>query len=225
MRNLLRKPDFQGIESSEVESEIIAETFKLTPKLIFGTMHDINFDNSTEDILYFPTFSQVKTRHSNSDIKALNCFIQSIKDAQDRIWILDAYLFKPEGKEINESLINKKINEILAWFDEETSASSIRFMTRKTDGLEALKEKCEEHMQLINTSKVGKKGRVSINLKYLPEAFEIIHDRFAIVDNELWHFGAAVAGLNAGLNASSRGWSAKTSKAIIFFDEIWNQVK
>lgn len=224
MRNLLRKPEFQGIESTEFQSEEITETFELIPKLIFGTLHDINFDNSMEDISYFPTFSQVKTKHSNKDTKALNCFIQSIKEAQDRIWILDAYLFKPEGKEISEKLINQKINKILNWFDEDLNASSIRFMTRKTDGLEDLSNKCKEHMQLINIGKVGKKGSIRIDLKYLPEAFEVIHDRFAIVDNELWHFGAAVAGLNTGLNASSRGWSAKTSKAIMFFDEIWSQV-
>lgn len=49
-----------------------------------------------------------------------------------------------------------------------------------------------------------------------------IHDRFALVDNGTWHFGATVGGGHPSINAYSRGWDAAKSRAIEFFNEIWN---
>ena len=48
-----------------------------------------------------------------------------------------------------------------------------------------------------------------------------IHDRFALIDGELWHCGATVGGLHNGFNAMSRGWSAEEHKFNEFFKEIW----
>jgi hypothetical protein len=48
-----------------------------------------------------------------------------------------------------------------------------------------------------------------------------VHDRFAIVDDELWHFGATVGGAHRSVNAFSRGWDAKTTRASEFFEEAW----
>jgi hypothetical protein len=47
------------------------------------------------------------------------------------------------------------------------------------------------------------------------------HDRFAIVDDELWHFGATVGGAHPSVNAFSRGWSASVTKAEEHFDHLW----
>lgn len=47
------------------------------------------------------------------------------------------------------------------------------------------------------------------------------HDRFAIVDNELWHFGATVGGSHPSINAFSRGWNAAETGAIRYFTELW----
>lgn len=43
-----------------------------------------------------------------------------------------------------------------------------------------------------------------------------IHDRFAIIDNELWHFGATVGGFHRDVNAVSRGWNADAHDAVQF---------
>jgi hypothetical protein len=48
-----------------------------------------------------------------------------------------------------------------------------------------------------------------------------LHDRFAIVDDELWHFGATVGGAHRSVNAFSRGWSAKETGALQYFFELW----
>lgn len=51
--------------------------------------------------------------------------------------------------------------------------------------------------------------------------FPYIHDRFAIIDNELWHFGATVGGLHNKVNAATRGWDADFHDAIRFFEIVW----
>ena len=44
-----------------------------------------------------------------------------------------------------------------------------------------------------------------ISIGKLPDK-DLIHDRFAIMDEEIWHCGAAVGGMHGALNAVSRGW-------------------
>ncbi|MDN7478493.1 hypothetical protein QZM19_22225 [Burkholderia multivorans] len=48
-----------------------------------------------------------------------------------------------------------------------------------------------------------------------------LHDRFAIVDDELWHFGATVGGAHRSVNAFSRGWDAEETHAIEYFMDLW----
>ena len=39
-----------------------------------------------------------------------------------------------------------------------------------------------------------------------------IHDRFALLDEEIWHFGWTVCGVGHTLNAYSRGWNDRNGK-------------
>jgi len=49
-----------------------------------------------------------------------------------------------------------------------------------------------------------------------------LHDRFAVLDDEVWHFGATVGGSHPALNACSRGWSDKDVGFSVLFDQIWD---
>jgi hypothetical protein len=49
-----------------------------------------------------------------------------------------------------------------------------------------------------------------------------MHDRFSIIDNELWHFGATVGGLHHLVNAATRGWNAEAHDAVRFFNDAWD---
>ena len=53
--------------------------------------------------------------------------------------------------------------------------------------------------------------------------FPFLHDRFAIVDGALWHFGATVGGGYPGLTAVSGPWPAVESRAVVFFNECWRR--
>jgi hypothetical protein len=52
--------------------------------------------------------------------------------------------------------------------------------------------------------------------------FDIFHDRFAVTDGELWHFGGTVGGIQPDLTAVSRGGSAVSQKFINLFNQVWN---
>jgi hypothetical protein len=64
-------------------------------------------------------------------------------------------------------------------------------------------------------------GKVEWKDRLSDAAFPHLHDRFAIVDDELWHFGATVGGGHPNLNAASRGWSVAATRALDFFEEVW----
>lgn len=50
------------------------------------------------------------------------------------------------------------------------------------------------------------RGNLEFSGDLKPGFFFDIHDRFAITDDELWHFGSTVGGVSGGLTALSRGW-------------------
>jgi hypothetical protein len=51
--------------------------------------------------------------------------------------------------------------------------------------------------------------------------FPYAHDRFAIVDDQLWHFGATVGGGHGSLTAASGPWPAAPSGFVDLFDRLW----
>ena len=53
--------------------------------------------------------------------------------------------------------------------------------------------------------------------------YPFLHDRFAITDGALWHFGATVGGGYSGLTAVSGPWPATETRAVEFFEECWRR--
>ena len=49
-----------------------------------------------------------------------------------------------------------------------------------------------------------------------------LHDRFAVVDGALWHFGSTVGGGHPGLTAATGPWPADQTCAKQFFEQCWN---
>lgn len=50
------------------------------------------------------------------------------------------------------------------------------------------------------------------------------HDRFALLDSEVWHFGATVGGIHEHLNAFSYGWHNRDVKFSDFFKAAWDHL-
>lgn len=84
----------------------------------------------------------------------------------------------------------------------------ITFLGReKNIRLQELSIFCGSDLGKIKELKKICKAQFSIALYAIPKGplYEI-HDRFAVLDDEIWHFGGTVGGINAQLTAYSRGW-------------------
>jgi hypothetical protein len=47
------------------------------------------------------------------------------------------------------------------------------------------------------------------------------HDRFAVIDYELWHFGSTVGGAHPKFGAVTRGWDGEEFRKV--FNTIWGK--
>ena len=161
-------------------------------------------------------------RHSVAP-KPLEAFRIAVMNAVDRVWVVDEYFLVPEG----DTSPDGRIKTILDWLHTGLVASDIRILTKKHDEInEVMLELFQIRAGEINASQTRRSKQCSIQVNTrLTDKFNYIHDRFAIVDDELWHFGATVGGFHKSVNAASRGWSAADSGAIAFFELAWNKCK
>lgn len=169
----------------------------------------------------FPTSTAAwERKHSGNPVPLLK-FSNSVADAQDPVWLVDEYLLTPDRKSIVERIV-----QILAWLPLGIAANDIRLLTKQHKEIEEENLKnFQIHAQKINAYSVrrGKQCRIEVRTHLTHRNCNFIHDRFAIIDDELWHFGGTTDGFQATVSASSRGWRAVDHGAIDFFEEIWNK--
>lgn len=172
-------------------------------------------------ITYFPKdLAAIHSRRHSQDPKPMDAFSKTVSGALERVWIVDEYFLLPDKGRPDDRILT-----ILDWFPLQLVASDIRILTKNheeisEDMLELFKQKEKD----INVHQARRAQNCSIQINTrLTERFDYVHDRFAIIDDELWHFGATVGGFHASVNAASRGWSATDSGAIEFFELAWNR--
>lgn len=170
----------------------------------------------------FPSLPAIKARRAARPPEALTAFVEAAWMAQDRILILDDFLFKPQEGQSQQSWYE----QILFWLPDVLIANDIRFLTNAhEDRAEqiAIQKLFNEHVAAINRRVARRAGAARIEIRFsLGGNFPYVHDRFAIIDNELWHFGATVGGLHSLVNAATRGWDANAHDAVRFFNDAWN---
>lgn len=209
-----------------------AEDKKLTKQLLMTSC--------TGDLQGFPQVLEVKGRlscynNNYGKVDFLNAFWSSLQYAKNRVFILDSYFLKPEippnadeVKLISERVlvIKQKLEETIL---NSAEGLEVKILTDSPYGTD--KEKEQEMLASFKeveelSQEMGQQGSVGVKLSVcleLTRKFNYIHDRFAIIDNELWHFGGTVGGFNSKLSAASRGWDATKLNAISFFDEVWQE--
>jgi hypothetical protein len=102
-------------------------------------------------------------------------------------------------------------------FESVSMINDLRVITAENDVREIfndLKRKLKQESRLS----LGAKIEISIMMRNSPP---LIHDRFAVTDGELWHFGGTVGG-EQKLTAVSRGWNASAHRFLSFFNEAWD---
>lgn len=167
----------------------------------------------------FPTPDEAWGRKYSDNPVPLLEFGDAVARSQERIWIVDEYLLMPDSGNPTE-----RIDQILAWLPLSLAASDIRLLTKRHREVnEADLNKFQQQAQAINNHAARREKECRIEVRtHLTKNCNFIHDRFAIIDDELWHFGGTAGGFQSSVSAVSRGWGAVEHGAIRFFEEIWN---
>ncbi|EIU7148983.1 TPA: hypothetical protein ACXOGI_003892 [Pseudomonas aeruginosa] len=188
---------------------------KLTPQLLIPCESPYR-DESRH---HFPCYDAILARRSAEHVRIVDEFADAIRTAQTRVWIIDKHIFSEDGDKPDHSL---RIQKVANWFITE-QLKSVRILTSRHDSRNSI-ETIFAELQEVVTSTRGKLGTpIDINLLFSLGDFDHIHDRFAIIDDELWHFGATVGGFHRDVNAASRGWDANTHRALDFFNLAWER--
>jgi hypothetical protein len=146
-------------------------------------------------------------------------FSQALRLARERIWIVDAYLYDP--CEVTGRSFFHAFNKPLVM----SQADDIRLI-----GNSRLQGAVLQAVKSIENDRLGRR-------QFRPHQIECRcfgskrdgvlspHDRFAIIDEELWHWGASVGGTHHQVNAYSRGWPAAEKRANAYFERLWGELQ
>lgn len=191
---------------------LVVET-KFTPKLLIPS-EESYLDGTHHP---FPCIDAIMTRRTTQDVRLVKEFENAISTAQ-RVWIIDKHLFSEDGK---NPIHNQRIEKVVGWFLTE-HIQNIRILTGNHNDQAEIRQKFKDLEEFVTGERAKVNTPLKVELSFSLKNFDYIHDRFAIIDDELWHFGATVGGFHRDVNAASRGWSADTHKAVQFFDTAWN---
>jgi hypothetical protein len=134
-------------------------------------------------------------------------FISAIKRASGTLKIVDPYFGL--GREDDRSSGHFVV---AAGLDKASKITRIQIITDKASD--------QDRLEATKLLKSNNERRV-IDWISLQGTAIILHDRFAVTDRELWHFGADVGGAHKGLTMSTGAWCAQGTNANNFFDELW----
>lgn len=176
---------------------------------------------SAVDLHAFPARGSIEKRFDEADGSFhLPAFNRHVRGALRSVLVADRYLLC--GGEAAE-------RELLSWFPPSFEASEVRIAFggyAGDDRRKGFRRRLQSAQDLINRRRADAGiGQVELRIKENMDSrsFPHLHDRFAVVDRELWHFGATVGGTHCGVTAASRGWSVESTDARRFFNELWRQ--
>lgn len=166
---------------------------------------------------HFPCINAIRARREAPDVRLVEEFEKAISTAQ-QVWIIDKHLFSADGQKPDHS---RRIDRVVDWFYTE-NIKTIKILTGHHDAQKEIEKAFEDLKQFVTEDRAKLAPPITMALSFALRDADCIHDRFAIIDNELWHFGATVGGFHRDVNAVSRGWNAETHDAVRFFDTAWN---
>lgn len=185
---------------------------KFTPQLLIPC--ESNYQGESRN--HFPDYDAIMARRGVDQVRIVEEFKKSISTAQ-KVLIIDKYLFSEDGQNPDHS---RRIRKVVDWFFT-NQIQIIRILTGNHDDQAEIEQEFEILEEILTAERAKVENPLNVELSFALKDFDYIHDRFAIVDDELWHFGATVGGFHRHVNAASRGWSADTHKAVQFFDTAW----
>lgn len=190
------------------------------PEILWPTAIGYGNVPGSTDLTIFPQWQAIKARKGARPAEPLMAFVEAASGAQDRILVMDDYLFKEDV-----GSFQSRIDQVLDWLPLTLAANDVRLLTNSNGTVASrhdIGKQLEERATNINNFSRYRQGRLVVEVRFtLGTLFPYVHDRFAIIDDELWHFGATVGGLHNDLNAATRGWNVDDHDALRFFEIAW----
>lgn len=182
------------------------------PRIVWPTMVLGERSYEEGDLEYFPEEHSYRVREKLGIGGAMSrVFQDAVHFARNRIWLLDQQLLRDD-----ESV------RLLVRLFEDTSATDIRIVTASREGAAGRVKWLKDLENELQDRKPDRPPQIKLllNLNQAPGEAPKIHDRFAVIDDVLWHCGATIGGLHHAINAMTFGWSAYTTHAISFFNQL-----
>lgn len=217
---IMKKPSLLPIEVVSISDDslkLTAQKELLWPSIEYGSEGVKAFASNK-----FPGESYIRDRFKKTQnvsnhaaVFALKPFTDTVRVARERLWVFDLYFDAVGVAGILEAV---KISHV----------KYVRILSGKKDVHIEFQHLWLEQLKNARNDKRDrsrKAGDIEWKTALDSDRYPYPHDRFAIVDQELWHFGATVGGGHPSLNAASRGWDAHTTDAVKFFEYVWKIVK
>jgi hypothetical protein len=132
-------------------------------------------------------------------------FIFSVLEASRRLWIFDLHFDAIGVHALEIALKASSVRDVRVLTGQRTGD-----LAQWLDRLNALRAPVDPPLPPVMWLAV-------MNSKSYP----FPHDRFAIMDDELWHFGHTVGGAGACLFACSGPWDAQSFEVESFYEGLW----
>lgn len=177
-------------------------SYNESDKIVFSEIIDFigfeDYKNSIDRVINWE-------KNRNSRLLRINSLFLKEVIQCDTVYIVDKYFDVEEFDRIMHVLQNANgcpLRQLYIICDSNYDAIRRRIAENETNGFIVNVE--------ITVSSMKNAGK-----RY----FEI-HDRFALLDEEIWHFGWTVCGVGHTLNAYSRGWNDRNGKFKDYLNKI-----
>ena len=175
----------------------------------------VSNDGMSVDAERFPEREYIHMRRSmyeRSAIITLPAFANAVAIAYHRLLIMDPHFDEASGV--------RSLRYAFAC----SQASDVRLLTGSVCERELERNRSELEQRINSRRSDNQRVAVRWSTELPKNRYPFLHDRFAVVDSALWHFGATVGGGHPGLNAVSGPWSAEETRAVEFFEECWREL-
>lgn len=187
----------------------------LSPRLLWAQCwYDGLETRPTLDLSAFPDIQERRRRKKELKRKLVSVEFQSMLRVATRVLILDPHF------DFNNGI--QPLCDALSF----SNALVVKINTRKSEDDDKIEAEVGVLRELLQ-DKAGSNTLVEVEVRrnavLLPQDSDDLelHDRFAIVDNELWHFGSTCGGSYRGMTAHSRGWDVTATAAEGYFADLW----
>ncbi len=175
-------------------------------------MTTLYFGGSTGGSTRFPTIGELKLRcdaERTTAIEPMWQFIESVEAAQWMVWVLDLHFDEIGLHPLADALMLSRAQEVrllTGKLNDRRSFTELLQLARQAAGF----DRGSEAVFWCDT--LNKRG------------YPFPHDRFAIADDALWHFGHTVGGAGRRMVAASGAWDAPATDTPRFFRSAWDAV-